>query len=512
MKTPAIIFVLAFFSISVFAQKPNDGCGEGGADDRNPLIVAVYNFVPDAAAKSANLRELLKSSSGFTQTLEADQSLRVLDNRTQVMPAELGVELPEITDALDPLPASSGASYYFKGQIAKTSDGFLLTVDLKNAKDDTQISRQKISFANESQAEQTGATIAAMMKKNLSALALARRGRRDTENNVAVKPTLNLVLDKEKVKPNETAKVQINLVDCDGKPLSNRTVNVTVQTDFKPPVSLSNDLKTDALGVINDAAGASRPTVLRYTATYKYKDLNGDEQIVGASQPLIVGSVKGYWLLYVKYEYYLNLYSKRFGIPTPWSIYGRNRDITSGSLNIILKAETNEYGTSSRIEDIISYDGFIYRSIAGDTTIGESGIVNRSSNQSLNTTVEGIEMFEAGFQINTEDKTFSGNIASLPLKGLRHQEQVTCFGPGKCGDKTFNGVQESDIAHELGGIGCQAELTPAMLSSGVYKCTVRESEDLTNKTPTESTLGTKSLRIDVALRSLDDTYLTIRKK
>lgn len=350
------------------------------------------------------------------------------------------------------------------------------------------------------------------MQTILKGIEFSSRSKRDTEENVAINPRLDLVLDKERVKPNETAKVKINLVDCGGKPLANRLVNVTVKIDFNPPVSLSNDLKTDQLGAINDSAGASRPTVLRYTAVYKYKDLNGNEQTIGASQPLIVGSLKGYWLLYVKYEYYFNLYSKRFGIPTPWSIYGRNRDITSGSLNIILKAKTNEYGTTSQIEDIVAYDGFIYRSIAGDTTIGESGIVNRSSNQSLNTTAEGIEMFEAGFQINTEDKTFSGNIASLPLKGVGHQEQITCFGPGKCPDKTFNGVQESDIAHELGGIGCQSELTQAMLSSGVYKCTFQESNDLTGKTPTESTLGTKSLKIEIALRSLEDTYLTVRKK
>lgn len=510
MKNLFLLLVLACFSITAFAHDANDGCIENGNIDRNPLIVAVYNFVPDAAVKSANLRELLKSSSGFTQTLEANQSLRVLDNRTQVMPAELGVELPHINDTLNPLPSVSGASHYFTGNISKTNDGFLLTVDLKNAKDNTLVGEQKIPFANEAQAEQTGVSIAVAMQKILAALALAQRGKRDTGDNIAIKPTLNLAFDKEKIKPNETAKVQIDLVDCDGKPLPNRLVNVTVQTDFKPPISLSNDLKTDQLGFIHDAAGASRPTVLRYTATYKYKDLNGNEQTVGASQPLIVGSLKGYWLLYVEFYYNLNFYNKVLDEPTPWNLYGRVRDITGGSLNIILRADTDENGTNGN--EVISADGYIFRSIAGDTTIAESGIVQRNSMQSFNTSAEGFEMFESGFQINFQDKIFSGNIASLPLKGFRHQQQITCFGPGACGNKTFDGVQESDIAYELGGIGCQAELTAAMLSSGVFKCSSNESKDLTSKNAHESKLGTKSLEVKVALRSLDDTYLTIKKK
>lgn len=510
MKKLSLIIFFAVFSLNVFAQKSADKCSENNGDERNPLIVAVYNFVPDDAVKAANLRELLKSSDSFTQTLEADQSLRVLDNRVQVMPEELGVDLPQITDALNPPPVNSGAAYYFTGKISKESGGFLLTVALKNSKNSTLINEQKFPFASETQAEQTGKSAAAAMQTILKGLAFSSRTKRDTDENVAINPHIDLVLDKERIKPNETAKVKINLVDCDGKPLANRLVNVTVKTDFNPPVSLSNDLKTDQLGAISDTAGASRPTVLRYTAIYKYKDLNGNEQTIGASQPLIVGSVKGYWLLYVEFYYYINSYNKILDEPTPWNLYGRNRDITSGSLNIILKADTDEYGTTGN--EVISADGFVFRSIAGDTTIAESGIVQRTSTQSINTDAEGIEMFEAGFQINMEDKIFSGSIASLPLKGVRHQQQVSCFGPGACGDKTFNGVQESDIAHELGGIGCQADLTAAMLSSGVFKCSSKESEDLTNKTPKESRLGTKSLEIKAALRSLDDTYLTIRKK
>jgi hypothetical protein len=510
MKKLCLIFILTFFSVAIFAQKPAEGCGENSADDRNPLVVAVYNFVPDSAAKTANLREILKSSDSFTQTLEADQSLRVLDNRIQVMPAELGLDVPEITDTLNPPPAASGASYYFTGKIGKTNDGFLLTVDLKNAKDNTLVNEQKIPFASDSQATQTGASAAAAMQKILATLALAERKKRDTGDNVAISPRLNLVLDKEKVKPNEIAKVKINLVDCDGKPLPDRTVNVTVKTDFSPPVSLSNDLKTDALGSISDSAGASRPTVLRYTAVYKYKDLNGSEQTVSASQPLIVGSVKGYWLLYVEFYYNINLYNKILDEPTPWNLYGRYRDITGGSLNIILKAETNEYGTVGK--EVISYDGYIFRSHKGDTTISESGIVQRSNSQTLNTTDDGIASFESGFQIDLENKIFSGSIASLPLKGFWRQQQITCFGPGACGNKTFDGVEESNIAHELGGIGCQADLTPAMLSGGVFKCSFKESEDLTRKNSHESTLGMKSLEIKVALRSLEDTYLTIKKK
>lgn len=510
MKNLFLLLVLACFSITAFANEENDGCLENGKVDRNPLIVAVYNFMPDATVKSANLRELLKSSSAFTQTLEANQSLRVLDNRTQVMPAEFGVDLPDINETLNPLPSVSGASFYFTGKISKTNDGFLLTVDLKNSKDNTLVDEQKIPFADETQAEPTGVSIAVTMQKILATLALAQRGKREAGDNIAIKPTLNIIFDKEKVKPNETAKVQINLIDCDGKPLPNRSVNITVQTEFKPTITLSNDLKTDQLGVIHDAAGASRPTVLRYTAIYKYKDLNGIEQTVGASQPLIVGSLKGYWLLYVEFYYNLNVYNKILDEPTPWNLYGRVRDITGGSLNIILKADTDENGTNGH--EVISADGYIFRSIAGETTIAESGIVQRNSMQSFNTTADGLEMFESGFQINLEDRIFSGNIASLPLKGFRHQQQITCFGPGACGNKTFNGVQESDIAHELGGIGCQSELTAAMQSSGVFKCSSNESEDLTNKNAHESRLGTKSLEIKVALRSLDDTYLTIKKK
>lgn len=511
MKRLSSVVWILLSAIAVFAQNPVDKCSENG-DEANPLIVVVYNFVPDATAKGANLRELLKAPASFVETLETDQTLRVLDSRTPVLLWDTTLELPEIVERFDPVPAESGAKVYFVGKISKSSDGFLLTVDLKNAKTDALISEQKFPFAGDAQAEQIGRAAANAFRPALAAQKLASRSQRDTDANTAIRPIISLYLDKQRVKPNEMAKVKVTLTDCDGKPLGNRKIETTISTDFKPPISRTTTPTTDILGSINDTAGASRPTVLRYTVVYRYKDLNGNEQAVSDSQPLIVGSVKGYWLLYVKFEYKLNAYNKILDEPAPWNLYGRNRDITSGALNIILKAETDEYGTTGRADGVISYDGYIFRSIKGDTTIAESGIVERNSMQSLNTEAEGIEMFEAGFQIDTENKTFSGGIASLPLKGFRHQQQITCFGPGACGNKTFDGVQESDIAHELGGIGCQATLTPAMMSSGVFTCSSKESEDLTNKTKSESRLGNKSLKIEVALRSLEDTYLEIKKK
>ncbi|MET0753488.1 MAG: hypothetical protein ABWZ66_08950 [Pyrinomonadaceae bacterium] len=506
----SIVWIL-LSAIAVFAQNSADKCIENG-DEANPLVVAVYNFIPDAAAKGANLRELLKAPASFVETLEADRTLRVLDSRTPVLLWDTTLELPEIGERFAPVPAESGARVYFAGKISKTGDGFLLTIDLKNAKTGALVSEQKFPFNDDAQAEQTGRAAANAFRPALAAQKLVARSQRDANANTAIRPIISLYLDKQRVKPNETAKVKITLTDCDGKPLGNRKIETTVSTDFNPPISKTTAPTTDALGSLSDTASASRPTVLRYTVVYRYKDLNGNEQAVSDSQPLIVGSVKGYWLLYVKFEYNLNVYNKILDEPTPWNLYGRSRDITSGSLNIILKAETDEYGTTGRADGVISYDGFIFRSIKGDTTIAESGIVERNSTQSLNTEAEGIEMFEAGFQIDTENKTFSGGIASLPLKGFRHQQQITCFGPGACGNKTFDGVQESDIAHELGGIACEAALTPAMMSSGVFECALRESEDLTNKTKSQSTLGNKSLKIQVALRSLEDTYLEIKKK
>jgi len=509
MKKLFSIFLILFSATVVFSQNPADKCSENG-DEANPLVVGVYNFIPDAAARSANLRELLKAPASFVETLEADQSLKVLDSRIPVLLSDTTLELPEIGERFDPVPAQSGARVYFVGKISKTNDGFLLTVTLKNAKTDAILNEQKFPFAEVTQAEQNGRAAANAFRPVLAAQKLAAKSQRDTDANTAIRPVISLNLDKQRVKPNEMANVKVTLTDCDGKPLGNRKIETTVSTDFKPPISKSTTPTTDALGSFSDTAGASRPTVLRYTVVYRYKDLNGNEQAVSDSQPLIVGSVKGYWLLYVKFEYRLNSYSKILDEPTPWNLYGRTRDLTAGALNIILKAETNEYGTTAETNGVISADGFIFRSIRGDTTIAASGIVQRDSNQSLNT--ESDEMVEAGFQIDTENKKFSASIASLALKGTRHQQQITCFGPGACGNITFDNVQESDIAHELGGIGCEAALTPAMLSGGVFECKLKESEDLTSKNAHESTLGNKSLKIEIALRSLEDTYLEIKKK
>lgn len=507
----SIVWIL-LSAICGFAQNLADKCGENG-DEANPLVVAVYNFIPDAAAKAANLRELLKAPAGFVETLEADRTLRVLDSRTPVLLFDTTLELPEIGEQFDPVPAESGARVYFAGKISKSSDGFLLTVDLKNAKTGALVSEQKFPFADAAQAEQTGRAAANAFRPALAAQKFAARSQRDTDANTAIRPIISLYLDKQRVKPNETAKVKVTLTDCDGKPLGNRKIETTVSTDFSPPISKTTTPATDILGSISDTAGASRPTVLRYTVVYRYKDLNGDEQAVSDSQPLIVGSVKGYWLLYVKFEYNLNSYRKILDEPTPWNLYGRERNTAAGALNIILKAETNEYGTTAGEGDVISYDGFVFRSIAGDTTIGASGIVQRSSKQSLQIDREGIEAFLAGFNIDTENKKFSGNIASLPLKGFWRQQQINCFSHvAPCRLDSFDGAEESNIAYELGGIGCEAELTPAMMSSGVFECKSREFKDLTDKTRTTSSLGTKSLKIEAALRSLEDTYLEIKKK
>lgn len=460
------LFIVTAIS-AIFAQTPSD-CNSNQDDN----IAAVYNFVPENALQS-DFRRLSKTEKSFINALRQTPDIFVEDHTTQILSEEMMPELPPISNQIVPPPAESGANFYFNGKIAKTNDGFLLTVDLKKSADNSLLNEVGISF-DAGGAEAAGTTAAAQMLSFLATQTQASRANRTT-SNFLIKPKIIFQVDKLRIKPNEPYPAKILLTDCDGMPLKNRQFEI--QTNLSQSGTVLDEhlvtRTTDDKGIYSGPYISKVPGILTSIVRLKYTDLHGKPQEAADSVSIVVSGGEGdLWQMSVSWQYserdrFLNkdLQSHRTAIGS--TLIGRK-----GNLLFLFKVPTSPEGAVFTNE-IKSFNGFGDAAFRSSEINLDNEIHKIYASGMLDQNADSIQNMQAGFSIDPGNKNFQFSVSNIPFRGQR--ESLGCSERNGCRTTHNEYVVSTDGADKLSG---EIPITPEMIRSGVYTFNFRETKQL----------------------------------
>ncbi len=501
---------LVFISISILATA--GAFGQASAPCQPPDIgVAVYNFVPEPQLQNGDFRPLMTTETAFVQKLRETANLDVSDYTTAILPADIQPDPPPITGALDPVPSTIPEPYFFTGQIAKTTSGFLLTVQLKKSSDNSLLNEVKTPFSDAAGAEAAGNTNAAAMLAFFATQAQTARDNRETSDH-AIDPHIDLIIDKLYLKPNETSPVKIILTDCDGVRLKHRTIQAYLKLERAgtPVEETTLDRVTDDKGERNGEIGSHTPGVITYIAKFKYKDTMGVQRERADSKTIVISGGEAHiWQMRADISY--EKYSLYFSTDTQsgrWS--GRRYLIRKkASFVFVFKADDTDASGDVSVDDPKSFNGFGEVYLRDKTINAQETAELLTASGLLDLGQSASERLQANFSISPANNEFQVSLNNVEFAGTEEQF-ATRLHP-------HNYVHKTGIEfHESMGASGSTPITPQMKKSGVYTFSKFERKLIDD--PETSALrhgGTKGYEItkyDFEVRRLTPSGTGIIKK
>ncbi len=440
------------------------------------IAVALYNFVPEAQLQNSDFRPLMKTESGFLNTLQQATNIDLSDYTTPILPADIQPDLPRITSDLDPSPKQIPESYFFTGQITRSGNGFLLTVELKKCSDESLLNTIKTPFENAEGAEDAG-------KKNAAAMLVffdtyAQNSRDNQENSDhAINPHLDLIIDKLQLKPNETSPVKIVLTDCDGVRLKHRTIEAFLQLKHgETPVQEENLVRiTDEKGERNGIIGAKEPGVITYIVKFKYKDVMGVQRELTESKTIVIsGDGAHLWQMRadVQYENSTLYYSTDLQ-SNKWS--GRRYSLRKkASMVFVFKANDSDPSGDVSADNLQNFNGFGQVYLYDKTISDQESAEVKTASGMLNQSQSAMENIQPGFSISPGNNDFQVSLNNIPFTGTSELFAVRIH--------PYNNVHRTEIEFSEGmGAECSCKITPEMKKSGIYRCSFYERVPIDTK-------------------------------
>jgi hypothetical protein len=424
---------------------------------------AAYNFVPEERLQTGDFRPLMKTETAFLQKLREAESLNVSDFTTPIPPADIQPDMPKISGELDPPPAQIPEPYFFVGQITKTANGLLLTVQLKKSVDGALLNEVKTPFADEAEADTAGKTNASAMLAFFATQAQAGRDNRETGDH-AIDPHIDLIIDKLQLKPNETSPVKIILTDCDGVRLKHRTIEAFLQLthDGKPVQEDTLVRVTDDKGERNGEIGAKAPGVITYIAKFKYKDLMGSERERADTKTIVIyGGEAHLWQMKVEALYERStLYYSTDVQSGRWS--GRRYLIRKkASMVFVFRADNSDPSGEIATDEIKTYNGFGEVYYRDKSIEAQESAEVRTASGLLDQSQASSENLKAAFSISPANNEFQASVNGIEFGGSEELFAVRLHPK--------NYVHKTGLEYREGmGDGGSAPITPAMKKSGIY--------------------------------------------
>ncbi len=427
------------------------------------IDAAVYNFVPEAKLQTGDFRPLMKTETAFVEKMRLAENISLTDYTTQLLPAEIQPEPPPISSELQPPPAQIQETYFFVGQITKTANGFLLSVQLKKSADSTLLNEVKTPFADAANAETAGDVTAAAMLLFFQTQAQTARDNRETGDH-AIDPHIDLTIDKTYLKPNETSPVKIVLTDCDGVRLKHRTIEAFLQLKHgETPVQEDTLVRvTDEKGERNGEIGAKAPGVITYIAKFKYKDVMGVPRERTDTKTIVIsGGEANLWQMRADVQYERStLYFTTDKQSGKWS--GRRYLIRKkASFVFVFKTDDTDASGEVATDAVKNFNGYgevFYR----DKTISaqESAEV-RTASGLLDQSQAAAESLNAGFSISPANNEFQVTLNNIRFVGAEELFAVR--------SNPYNYVHKTGIEYTEGfGADGGTPITAQMKKSGVY--------------------------------------------
>ena len=454
-----ILIIGLFISGMSFA-----GFAQNSAPCQPPEIdVAVYNFVPEAKLQTGDFRPLMKSETAFIEKLRFAENISVSDYTTQILSAEIQPEPPPISGELQPPPNQLQETYFIVGQLTKTANGFLLSVQLKKSSDSSLLNEVKTPFADAANAETAGNTNAAAMIAFFQTQAQTAKDNRETGDH-AIDPHIDLIIDKLQLKPNEVSPVKIILTDCDGVRLKHRTIEAFLQMKRGEAVIDEDTLVrvTDDNGERNGHIGAKVPSVITYIAKFKYKDVMGVPRERTDTKTIVVSGGEAHlWQMRADIQYEKStLYFTTDKSSGRWS--GRRYLIRKkASMVFVFKADDTDASGDVATDEIKNFNGFgevYYRDKSIDAQ-EESEL--RIASGMLDQSQSAAESLVASFSISPANNEFQVTLNNVRFVGTEELFAVRLH--------PYNYVHRTGIEYTEGfGADGGSPITAQMKKSGVY--------------------------------------------
>lgn len=511
MKITKFPLVIALFFGLIFLANSRAAAQNLALCQPPEISAAVYNFVPEKDLQTGDFCPLMKSETAFVLKLRDAESFDISDYTTQILPAEIAPETPPISGELAPLPTQIPDPYFFVGQITKTANGFLLSVQLKKSSDSSLLNEVKTSFAVAANAETAGNQSATAMLAFFQTLAQKAHINRDS-SDYAMDPHIDLTINKLFLKPNETSPVKIVLTDCDGVRLKNRTIEAFLQLKHGDATVQQDTLVrvTDENGERNGAIGAKAPGVITYIAKFKYKDMMGVPHERTDTKTIVVSGGEAH------------LWQMRADIQTETSTLYFSTDKQSGkwsgrrylirkkaSMVFVFKADDTDPSGEVATDEIKNFNGY------GEVYLRDKAINAQESAElhvasgKLDQSQTAAASLQAGFSISPTNHEFQVSLNNVEFGGAEELFAVR--------SNPYNYVHKTGIEYREGmGGGGSAPITTQMTKSGVY--TFRKFERKLINDPEKSALsqggttGYELTKYDFEIRRVDSGSIGLIKK
>jgi len=137
-----------------------------------------------------------------------------------------GIDNPNIP----PAGSVESGDYILYGIITGGFKNCLLELKLETAQSRELVKEFYIDLPTDFEPIETGFNAAAKFGHLYTAFMNFEKKKRDEGEPYAIKPTVEIVPGKSKIKANETTSLAITVIDCDGKALKNRTVRLSSES------------------------------------------------------------------------------------------------------------------------------------------------------------------------------------------------------------------------------------------------------------------------------------------
>jgi hypothetical protein len=426
---------------------------------------AVYNFVPEPSLQVGEFRPLLKTETGFIQTIEASPSLTVTDLTTPILPPEIMPDPPRITGDLVPPATPPFVQFFFTGQIKKVGSGFVLIVQLKKVDGGALIHEEQTPFADAAGADAAGVANATAMI-NFVSTDSSRQGRETGDH--AIDPHIDLIIDKLLLKPNEVSKVKVVLTDCDGLRLKGRTIEANLQLTRGGELVQADTLVrvTDNNGERNGDIGAHNPGVINYVVKFNYVDMMGVPRDVTDAKVVVIdgGIGRDLWQMRVDIlEEDSHLYKR--DDPQSGRFSGERYFVHKKvSMVFVFKARPSSDG-SVFVDVPDTFNGFGEATFRRKMISGQDTAEQRVASGLLDQKEEADDL-KPSFSIDPANKDFQAGLQHVVFRGSQ-----TILAYRRSPPNLVNRREDWD---EQTGAGGGTPITEAMTRSGVYSFTRTE--------------------------------------
>jgi hypothetical protein len=230
-------FLIVLGGSNVLAQLPQDA-----AHDACPTPqVDIFDLaVPPAPGKAgapvtradANWATLTTATGGVNGALmNSDPTHSLIEYLDSTVGNANGQAVPKYIPGLDTAPSGSvdGVDYVVEGQISGHEGAYTVTVSLEDAKTRAHIADGSASFTKSSQAMEAAQKAASQLTPVYTKIRAYQEKLKEQNPDMAISPTMEepkIVPARTSLKVGSSTPVSLELMDCDGQPLKNRTLKL----------------------------------------------------------------------------------------------------------------------------------------------------------------------------------------------------------------------------------------------------------------------------------------------